>query len=78
VRASVRNAGVVPERVLPLIFEPLATGTRPGQKSGGLGLGLYITREIVRAHGGRIDVASSAADGATTFMVTLPRGAEPK
>jgi len=78
VRASVRNAGVVPERVLPLIFEPLATVTRPGQKSGGLGLGLYITREIVRAHGGRIDVASSAADGATTFMVTLPRGAEPK
>jgi signal transduction histidine kinase len=73
VRASVRNAGAIPEPVLPRIFEPLATGTRSTKKSGGLGLGLYITREIVRAHGGRIDVTSSEADGATTFTVTLPR-----
>jgi signal transduction histidine kinase len=41
-----------------------------------LGLGLFITNEIVRAHGGGIAVTSS--DGATAFAVTLPRelGAE--
>jgi PAS domain S-box-containing protein len=38
---------------------------------GGLGLGLYITRQIVEAHGGTIDAASEPADGAT-FVVTLP------
>jgi K+-sensing histidine kinase KdpD len=47
-------------------LEPLASN------SSGLGLGLYITREIVRAHGGRIDVLSDEASG-TTFVVTLPR-----
>ncbi len=37
-----------------------------------LGLGLYITREIVAAHDGRIEVTSTQADG-TTFTLTLPR-----
>jgi signal transduction histidine kinase len=37
-----------------------------------LGIGLYISREIVHAHGGAVSVASNAADG-TTFTVTMPR-----
>ena len=37
-----------------------------------LGIGLYISREIIHAHGGRIDVTSNVADG-TTFIVTMPR-----
>jgi signal transduction histidine kinase len=39
--------------------------------SSGLGLGLYISREIVAAHGGTIDVASGEGQG-TTFTVRLP------
>jgi signal transduction histidine kinase len=39
---------------------------------GGLGLGLYITRQIVEAHGGRIFAESEPAQG-STFTVELPR-----
>ncbi|HET9594260.1 MAG TPA: PAS domain-containing sensor histidine kinase [Anaeromyxobacteraceae bacterium] len=41
------------------------------QHFGGLGLGLYIAREIAEAHGGSIDVASTPGEG-TTFTVELP------
>jgi len=37
----------------------------------GAGLGLYITRSLVEAHGGRI-AAESTAEGVTTFRFTLP------
>jgi two-component system, sensor histidine kinase and response regulator len=50
------------------IFEPFRRGD---SSSGGLGLGLYIVREIVRAHGGSVSLRSSAADG-TVFTLTLP------
>lgn len=65
---TVRNAGVIPATRLAVIFEPLAR--REG--SLGLGLGLYIAREIVRAHGGAVGVTSDETSG-TTFRVSLPR-----
>jgi signal transduction histidine kinase len=57
------------------IFQPLQRGTRNGQPGDrtGLGLGLHICREIVRAHGGTLQLDSSEAAG-TTFTVRLPRG----
>ncbi len=57
--------------VLPQLFQPY---TLLGQKpSAGLGLGLYVAREIVTAHGGTIEVESVLGLG-TAFMVRLPLG----
>ena len=70
VRVAVQNRGVIPVDQLPTLFEPLAA--RRMQKSRGLGLGLFITRELVCVHGGSIDVCSDEATG-TTFTVVLPR-----
>ena len=74
VALEVRSFGnpIAPD-LLPLIFDPYRRGEAAGSKSQGLGLGLFITQQIVHAHGGRIDVRSTATDG-TRFTVTLPRG----
>jgi PAS domain S-box-containing protein len=70
----VHNLGPpIPTESIPALFEPFhrAQSQRgPGEDS--FGLGLYIVREIVAAHGGTIEVSSSAAAG-TTFSVRLPR-----
>jgi signal transduction histidine kinase len=68
---TVHNAGVVPPEVLPVLFEPFRGNTRY-QRTRGLGLGLFITQQIVAAHGGTITVASDETTG-TTFRLTLPR-----
>lgn len=69
---EVHNEGPpIPADLLPAIFEPFRRGHRAGPDGGSLGLGLFIVREIVRAHGGAVAVRSAAGDG-TTFTVRLP------
>lgn len=73
VNLTVHNAGAIPPAALPTIFEPFrGSGDAPEGMSRGLGLGLYIARALVNAHGGTIDV-TSVADAGTTFTITLPR-----
>jgi signal transduction histidine kinase len=71
-RISVHNEGPpIPADLLPLVFEPFRRG-QPGEAGDSVGLGLFIVREIVRAHGGSVEVQSHPGDG-TTFTVRLPR-----
>jgi signal transduction histidine kinase len=70
---AICNGGTIPDALLPHLFDPFRGGERPAERSGGLGLGLYISRQIVRAHDGRIDVQTVA--GRTRFRVHLPRHA---
>jgi len=70
----VKNAGVISPEVFPVIFEPFRSGKdRKEDQSSGLGLGLYISRQIVLAHSGTIEVRSSEEEG-TSFTIRLPRG----
>jgi hypothetical protein len=76
VALSVHNAGApIPTKIIPKLFDCLfqgASGQRAAEdNSTSLGLGLYIAKEIVTAHGGTIEVQSSDYEG-TTFVARLP------
>lgn len=75
VRLEVTNSGpTIDPSALGQIFDPLKRGPAQGDSHharDGLGLGLYIVREIARSHGGEVEVSSDG--GETTFAVRLPR-----
>jgi signal transduction histidine kinase len=67
VAIEVEDDGVgIPTDVLPRLFDPFFS-----TKEGGNGLGLALTQQIVRDHGGDLDVASTVGRG-TTFTVRVP------
>jgi signal transduction histidine kinase len=75
VRVEVTNSGLtVDPSALSQLFDPLRRGAAYGDShdlAGGLGLGLFIVREIAKAHGGEVEARSD--EGETTFVVRLPR-----
>jgi signal transduction histidine kinase len=75
VHLKVRNAGSPLEpSTLDRIFDPLSRGLEHEDKydpDAGLGLGLYIAREVAKAHGGEIEARSDETE--TVFTVRLPR-----
>jgi PAS domain S-box-containing protein len=72
VALEVHNGGAIPAWLLPTLFDPFRGTRHRRDQARGLGLGLFIVKELVRAHGGTVDVASTEAGG-TTFTVRLPR-----
>ena len=73
VRLAVRDWGLgIPEERRAHIFDRFYQAHADHHRSG-LGLGLYISREIVALHGGRLE-AEFPADGGARFIVTLPTG----
>jgi signal transduction histidine kinase len=70
---EVKNQGPpLPADEIPLLFEPFQRGSNAQPETGSLGLGLFIAKQIVLAHAGKIQVTSSAEEG-TTFTVVWPR-----
>jgi signal transduction histidine kinase len=71
---DVHNDGEpIPEELRVELFNPFRRGSRDSRasKTAGLGLGLYISRQIVLAHRGGLEARSSTSEG-TTFRVKLP------
>lgn len=64
---NIWNDGELSANDAATLFQPF----RKGKGSGGMGLGLYISQQIARSHGGDLTVSSSGAAG-TTFTLRLP------
>lgn len=70
---SVHNQGSpIPPQLQPRLFDAMVRGSQ-GAASRSVGLGLYIVREIARAHGGEVQLRSSEREG-TCFSILLPPG----
>jgi PAS domain S-box-containing protein len=72
VTLAFENKGAIPSDLMSNLFDPFRGGHQRRHDSKGLGLGLFITKEIVAAHGGEVQVMSSELDG-TRFTIVLPR-----
>lgn len=69
----VRNRGAIPADRMESLFAPFQRAGQPQQRSG-LGLGLYIVDQFVRAHGGRVELRAEADQ--TLAETVLPRNAQ--
>jgi PAS domain S-box-containing protein len=65
------TGGGIPESVLPKLFGKFVTKSVGESNKNGTGLGLFICKAIVSAHGGEV-YASNNGEGGATFVVTLP------
>lgn len=72
---SVTNDGTIAAELLDHLFDPFRGGQRPAGRSEGLGLGLYIVYQIVKAHRGEVTV-ETGPESKTTFRVAIPRSAD--
>lgn len=71
-KLTVKNTGQISEQALPRLFQPYS---RPvtNTPQAGLGLGLYIVKQIAQAHGGELSVSTDEQHG-TVFSFSLPTG----
>jgi signal transduction histidine kinase len=72
VSVAVHNWGeAIPVDLVPELFEPHKRGSQAAGR-GSIGFGLFIVREVARAHGGTVAIESTPELG-TTFALKLPR-----
>jgi PAS domain S-box-containing protein len=73
VRVAVRDNGMgIPQAELPLLFQRFYRASNVDERQiSGLGIGLYIVKELITLHGGAMEVVSEEGRG-STFIMTLP------
>jgi signal transduction histidine kinase len=73
IETSVKDSGVgIDGSILPNIFDKFYRNHRNRAQIGGTGLGLYLAKSIVDAHGGQIWVNSKPGEGSTFTFTVLP------
>ena len=72
IELRIANRGVIPAALLPTLFEPFQQAGEKRRTGQGLGLGLYTVNMFVKAHGGTVEISSTAAHG-TLATVRIPR-----
>lgn len=72
IELRIANRGVIPATLLPPLFEPFQQAGEKRRTGQGLGLGLYTANMFVKAHGGTLELTSTAAQG-TLATVRIPR-----
>jgi signal transduction histidine kinase len=72
IELRIANRGVIPAALLPTLFEPFQQAGEKRRTGQGLGLGLYTANMFVKAHGGTLEISSTAAQG-TLATVRIPR-----
>ncbi len=78
VLVRVENHGTpIPADAIPQLFEPFGRLAVPRGREGGIGLGLFIAREIARAHGGDVEVTSDASRTVVTALLPRCEGGAP-
>lgn len=74
VTLSVADSGIgIPADVIPMLFQEFVRDKRIQKEIHGTGMGLYITRIFVEAHGGKIWAESAGVDKGSTFSFSLPK-----
>ena len=70
IKVSVKDFGIgIPKDKLPMIFDRFYRVDENSQRYAGLGLGLYISAEIIRQHNGHIDIESTVGKGSSFWFV---------
>src|SRR5450830_1255667 len=72
IELRIANRGVIPAALLPTLFEPFQQAGEKRRTGQGLGLGLYTVNMFVKAHGGTVELSSTATQG-TLATVRIPR-----
>ena len=74
VRVEDHGNGIAPD-ALPHVFDRFYRAPGSASSARGFGVGLYVCKQLIEAHGGAIDVQSKVGEG-TTFSFTLPRASQ--
>ncbi|WP_427183959.1 response regulator [Bordetella bronchialis] len=75
IAVRVANQGAIPADQLPNLFNPFHASLESRASKNGLGLGLYIVKKFIDAHGGTVEVRSTRAEG-TVFEILMPRACD--
>jgi len=78
IRVTDQGSGIAPEHLCGIFDLYVQAASRRGWERAGLGVGLYLVRQIVELHGGSVNATSAGPGFGSTLLVSLPRSTPPR